>query len=328
MIEGMSALTTAELSRDHTALRSGAGVHVAAAWGVLRAAGKDRLTFLHKYLTQDVRGLAPGQGAEACALTVKGAMVAHLLVVARAEDALLLVPAAAREPLLQHLSKYVLFDDVRFSDATEELRQLELLGPRAGEVLRATLAIEPPAAPLAHASAGDATLVRHDLGRVPGFLLIVPRAGQAALLERLVSAGALAVGDAAQESVRVEEGVPLFGQDLDERTIPIEAGLGERAISTTKGCYTGQEVIARILHRGHVNRRVAGLRFPAGVSPATGPLFAGEKEVGRVTSAASSPELGGIGLALLHNKHAAGATLTLGAPDGPALTVSALPFAR
>lgn len=310
----------------YTALRSGAGLHERTGWGVLQASGKDRLSFLHKYLTQDVQALAPGQGAEACALTVKGAMVAHLLLLARADDALLVLAPAARAPLLQHLSKYVLFDDVRFTDQSEALALLSLVGPRAAAVASQALAIEAPAGQLQHGARDEALLVRRDLGRLPGFDLIVPRGQVEALRAQLLAAGAVAADRETVEAVRIEEGLPEFGADLDERTIPIEAGLGGAAISTTKGCYTGQEVIARILHRGHVNRRLVGLRYPEGLDPTPGPLFAGDKEAGRVSSAARSPSLGGIGLALLHTKHAIGASLQLGAPGGPALSVVALPF--
>lgn len=324
------SVATQDLAAEHAALRERAGLFERTGWGLLRVQGKDRLGFLHKYVTQDVKGLIAGEGAHGCALTVKGGMVADLVLLEGAPaagEALIVVAPAGRAPLLAHLSKYVLFDDVRFVDASEELALLALQGPRAAGVLVAN-AIETPGGFLAHAAlpGGAGRVVHHDLGSLLGFELVLPRAAVDGLRAGLLASGAAAVSAAAAEVVRIEEGQPLFGLDMDERTIPLEAGLSERSISTTKGCYTGQEVIARILHRGHVNRRLVGFRFPAGVEPAPGPVFLAEKEVTRVTSAGTSPRLGGVGLGLLHTKYAAGSALAFGAPGGPAVTVSALPL--
>ncbi|MCO5171610.1 MAG: aminomethyl transferase family protein [Planctomycetes bacterium] len=314
---------------EYAALREGAGLWDAGAWGVLRFSGPSRLSFLHKYCTQDVKDLAPGAGAYGCCLTVKGGMVADLRALAREDDALVLVPPAARAALPQHLAKYALFDKVTIAPA-DDLTLLGLHGPRAAEVAGAVLGPTPEGGPWSHAArawSGHAVQVAlAPLGALPGLHLVVPRDAAPGLADALVAAGARPVGSAALEQVRVEEGVPLFGVDLDERTIPIEAGLEAQGISFTKGCYIGQEVIARIAHRGHVNRTLAAVRLAAPPAAAQAPLLRDGKEVGAVTTWARSPRAGAlVGLALLHRKHADPGTTLEAGPGGPAATVIALP---
>lgn len=319
---------------EYAALREGAGLWDGGAWGLLRFAGEDRLRFLNKYCTQDVKGLAPGAGAYACCLTVKGGMVADLRVTAREEDALVLVAPAAREALPRHLARYALFDEVAITPAAD-LALLRLRGPRAAEVAAGVLGSAPAGPEHTHVSCAwsggagsdaQVVVVVAPLGALPGLDLIVTAAAAPALADALVTAGATPVGSDALEQVRVEEGVPLFGVDLDERTIPLEAGLEARAISFSKGCYIGQEVIARVAHRGHVNRTLAAVRLDApGAAPL--PLLKEGKEVGQATSVARSPRAGGwVGLGLLHRKHAPPGTVLQAGADGPTATVLALPI--
>lgn len=315
---------------EYAALREGAGLWDRGAWGLLRFTGPDRLTFLNKYCTQEVKTLAVGAGAYACCLTVKGGMVADLWVLAREDDALVLVTPAARATLLPHLSKYALFDKVKLAPA-DDLAVVTLWGPRAAEVAAAVLGAAAPEGELAHAArawAGQQVQVVRDL--LPGLRgvdLIAPRDAATALADALVAAGARPVGSDALEQARVEDAFPLFGVDLDERTIPIEAGLEARAISFTKGCYIGQEVIARISHRGHVNRTLAGVRLSALPERTPAPLLREGKEVGALTSVVRSPRVGGpAGLCLLHRKHADPGTLLEVGPGGPTATVVALPL--
>lgn len=321
-----------DVEAEYRALRDGAGLWDAGAWGVLRFSGQDRLAFLHKYCTQDVKGLAPGQGARACCLTVKGGMVADLRVLAREDDALVLVAPAAREALPQHLAKYALFDKVTIAPAAD-LTLVSLRGPRALEVARSALGDVPDGPEHAHApvawSGGAVTAVHARLGSVPGVDLLVAPEAAPTLADALVAAGAHPVGSDALDALRVEEGWPLFGVDMDERTIPIEAGLEAAAVSFTKGCYVGQEVIARVAHRGHVNRGLAAARLdgpPPGPAPL--PLLRDGKEVAQATTLACSPRAGAwVAFGLLHKKHGEpGTTLQVG-PDGPPATVVALPIA-
>jgi folate-binding protein YgfZ len=139
------------------------------------------------------------------------------------------------------------------------------------------------------------TIVRDDSFGVSGFDMYVDRAGAASLREKLLAAGAMTASDATVEVLRVEAGRPKFGADMNTDTIPLEAGIEDRAISLTKGCYVGQEVIVRVLHRGHgrVARRLVGLLFADDSSPAKGDaVFSGDKQVGEVTSAVLSPTKG------------------------------------
>ncbi|MBX3472482.1 MAG: folate-binding protein YgfZ [Planctomycetes bacterium] len=322
--------TYGDEAAEYAALREGAGLWDAGAWGVFRFAGPSRLSFLHKYCTQDVKDLAPGAGAYGCCLTVKGGMVTDLRALAREDDALVLVTPAGRAPLPQHLTKFALFDKVTIAPA-DDLTLLGLHGPRAAAVAAAALgAPAPEGPPWTHAavpwSGGPVQVAVAPLGGVAGLHLVVARDAAPALADALVAAGARPVGSAALEQVRVEEGVPLFGVDLDERTIPIEAGLEAQAISFSKGCYLGQEVIARIAHRGHVNRVLAAVRLAGDPAAAQVPLLRDGKEVGAVTTWARSPRAGAaVGLGLLHRKHADPGTPLEAGAGGPTATVVTLP---
>ncbi len=317
---------------EYTALREGAGMWDGGGWGVLRFAGQDPLGFLHKYVTQDVKGLAAGQGAYGCCLTVKGGMVSDLRALAREGEVLVVVPPAGRDALPQHLAKYAMFARVTITLAAD-LTLIGLRGPRALEVARAVLGAAVPDGPEhAHAALpwASTTVIAAvaRLGGLPGLDLLVAPDLSPALADALVAAGARPTGSEALDQVRVEEGAPLFGVDMDERTIPIEAGLEGRAISFTKGCYIGQEVIARVAHRGHVNRALSAVRLDAPPpGPAPLPLVREGKEVGAATTIARSPRAGAwVGLGLLHRKHGeVGTRLQLGA-DGPAATVVGLPI--
>jgi len=336
--DGERLLDHGDPRREYEALRAGAGLWDRSDWVVWRLTGEGRLGFLHKVCTQEVR-IEPGRGAYGCVLTVKGGMKGDLWVFARAEDALVVTSPAAAAQLAPYLARYALFDPVKIltaeTDPAGPLTLLSVWGPRAVEVVAAaTGSAELPTDALAHRActiAGAEVLVaRDDLADAPGLDLILPLADAPAALAALVEVGAIPVGEQAVEQVRIEAGVPLYGADMDESTIPVEAGLGERAISYSKGCYVGQEVIVRIAHRGKVNRVLTGFHVAGDAAPALpAPVFAGEKEVSRITSLARSPRLGGawIGLGLLHRKHIEGGSeLRVGAPDGPRVETRSLPF--
>ena len=182
------------------------------------------------------------------------------------------------------------------------------------------------------ASFGDAELIllRTDRASVEGWDIIVASDQVEALRGALEAAGAIPGDIETLDVLRVEAGRPRWGAELTEDVIPLEAGLMDRAISTTKGCYTGQEVIIRILHRGHVNRHLRGLRLVSGAAAAGQELFHPEirpgKPVGTVTSAASSPRLGAIALGYVRREIEPGATVHVGSPDGPHAAVVELPF--
>ena len=286
----------------YRALRDGAAVAERADRGLIAVRGDDRAGFLQGLLTNDVEALADGDGCYAAWLTPQGRMLADLDVL-HAGDALLLdVDAAAAEALLARLDALVFTEDVRLADLSRTWGSHGVHGPGAprllAEVTGAALEALPPNRGRAVTVDGAAVRVaRTDALGIPGFHLFAERAASEALRAALGAAGATAVGDEATEAVRIEAGRPRFGVDMDAQTIPLEAGIEDRAISMDKGCYVGQEVIVRILHRGQgrVARRLVGLTLgaePGRPVPRPGTALRHEDtEVGRVTSAVRSPAL-------------------------------------
>jgi folate-binding protein YgfZ len=250
---------------------------------VLDVAGENRVAFLQGQLTQEMKGLAPGETRATAGLTSKG----KLLFVARAVGAtdriLLALPAALRVSVFEHLRKYVLGSRVTIEDRSEEFLRVSLYGPGAAH-------LDVPAAALLLPAEGEFSAE-----------LLAPVAMRAEVERLIEEAGSEEVSDETAEILRVEAGRPRFGTDMDSTNLPDEAGLAH-AISTTKGCYVGQEVVARLRTYGRVNRRLVRFRFPGGpIDPGT-PLrrqdeeTPGKVEAGRVTSSAVSPNSGAIGL--------------------------------
>jgi len=312
---------------EDRALRTGAGLFDASARGVVRITGPDRVSFLQGMVTQDVEGLAAGAVADAALLTPKGAMVADARVVKRADDLLLLTEPGYGAVVLGTLERYLISEDAELSDATPGFGQLSVVGPEAEALAARVLGLGPPAdAALRPFDAGGATGWALPQGLLlPGLDLLVPVEGLATVFDRLLAAGATPVGFAALEVLRVERGTPRFGADMDEKTIPLEANL-QRAIHYQKGCYIGQEVIARATFRGHVNRHLVGLRF---VGPPPAPrteLFTGERRVGWVTSVVNSPRLGPIGLGYAHRGVDQPGTELALAGGTTRATIESLPF--
>jgi folate-binding protein YgfZ len=254
-------------------------------------------------------------------------------------DMLLLdVPAALTASLLQRLDQLIFSEAVTLADLSGELVPVGVHGPEAAAMLEQMLGCAPglagwPAYRHARAAFGDTPVVvaRVDQLGVPGFRVYVA-AGQAqALREALAGQGARAASEEAVTAARIEAGYPLFGADLTEEILPLEAGIEARAISFTKGCYVGQEVIIRVLHRGHgrVVRKLSGLLIDGeGAVAARAVVRTGEREVGFVTSAAVSPERGAIALGYVHRDFLApGTELQIDGAGGPRrAVVTALPM--
>jgi len=312
---------------EDRALRTGAGLFDASARGVVRLTGPDRVSFLQGMVTQDVEGLTEGSVADAALLTPKGAMVADARVVRRADDFLLLTEPGYAPVVLGVLERYLISEDAELSDATTGFGQLAVVGPEAEALASRALGLgAATGSALRPFAAGGATAWALPQGLLlPGVDLLVPVEALGAVFDRLLEAGATPVGFGALEVLRVERGTPRFGADMDEKTIPLEANL-QRAIHYQKGCYIGQEVIARATFRGHVNRHLVGLRF-AGPAPAPRTeLFIGERRVGWVTSVVDSPRLGPIGLGYAHRDvDQPGTELTVAGGAAKA-TIAPLPF--
>jgi folate-binding protein YgfZ len=269
----------------------GAAVFDWSARGTMRVTGPDRLDFLQGMCTAEVKKLPPGAAAYAAFLTNKGAMVADGRLWNRGEDTVIDTEPGYLSAVREYLEKHLVSEDAELAGA--DVAVVSVLGPQAERLAQ-----------------GVPSLIG------PGVDLLVPRSDLQAALERLAGAGAVLAGFDAWERARVEMGVPRHGQDMDEKTIPLEAGL-QRAISYDKGCYVGQEVIARATFRGHVNRQLHRLAFGGEAAPAPGALLrSGDREVGRVTSVVKAPdEATWIGLGYVHRDFAeAPLTLESGGP--------------
>ncbi len=295
---------------DYELLTTAAGLVERADRTVIELAGAESAEFLQGQVTNDVEALAPGQGCYAALLDHKGKLRADMRVLRLAGDRLLIDAEPAARPVLMHnFQTYSLGRDAKTMDLTGERAVLSLIGPAAREVLRAA----PPAHEHAFVEGECGLHVATDLG----VDLIVGA-------EQLDDARAVApeVPEDAAECLRIESGRPRLGLDMDGSTIPEEVGINERAVSFTKGCYVGQETVARLHYKGKPNRHLRGLRL---TEPAEhgDPILLGEKEVGSVGSACVSPTLGPIALARVRREANPGDEVSVA---GSPATVAALPF--
>jgi len=322
---------------EYAAVRTAAGIVDRADRAQVRVFGRDPVKMIHGLVTNDVAGAPEGQGVYAAFLTHKGKMVADVRVFRRpAGDVLLDLDAAALEGLLAHLRKFIPPIFARFEDVSASLGVLGVYGPRARETVEAALRQELSAGMQEDAFAiltfqGSEVLVARTLYTgEDGYDLFAPVEALEPLWRALTGAGARPVGHGPLETLRIEAGRPRWGAELDENVIPLEAGLKDRAISQTKGCYTGQEVIIRILHRGHVNWLLRGFLLGDTPAPPKGTIIVrpdDPKPVGRVTSACASPRhRQTIALGYLRRELGLPLSLRLGQPDGPELLAVELPF--
>jgi len=270
-------------TREYGALREQAGVVERTDRGRLRLRGADRLAYLHGLLSNDVQTLAPGEWRYATLLTPQGRMITDMRVFERGDLTLVDLPLEVTPAIREHLDRFIITEEVTVDDVTDEWGQVGLYGPQAPRILET--------ARQAGAVAPLHDLPSSDLG-VEGTDLIVARDHTAALIQALVHAGATPVSLETMQVTRVEAGIPLFPVDMDTTTIPLEAGIEDRAISLTKGCYVGQEVIVRVLHRGGGRVAKKLVRLTAGDTPVApgDTVSASGREVGRLTSAVFSPQ--------------------------------------
>ena len=295
---------------EYAATREGAALVDLATRGVLEVAGPVRLQFLQGMLTNDVAGRAPGQGCRAAMLSARGSVQALVRALV-AKDVVLLETDLDRVlPLQKALEHYRVAAPVRFTP--RPVTVLALVGPEAEAVLRRA-GVEPvPAEAESHAvgTLGRTSARIARAGDLPGdgFVLHAPPDGARVAWEALIAAGARAAGYDALDVRRVEAIRPWWGDDVTEENLLHEAGLVTECASFTKGCYVGQEILARLDARGgNVNKALRGLRLKAPVTPGT-PVAADRRDVGRVTTAAVSPRLGPIALAYVHRDHFAAGT--------------------
>jgi tRNA-modifying protein YgfZ len=297
----------------YRALTEAAGFVDRSERGKLALTGSEAKDFLHGQVSNDIEALEPGRGCYAAFLTHKGKMLGDLRVLDLGDELLLDTERVTLQELFNMIRRYKLGRDVELHKRTLELALLSLVGPQAE-----TFGLEAEHDNRRIEIAGQPVVaVRTDVG----VDLFVPAESKAAVAAEL---GVPEVDEATAEVVRVERGRPRYGIDLDDGVIPQEAGLNERAVSFTKGCYVGQETVARLHYRGKPNRHLRGLRLSAPAAPGD-ELRLGEKVVGRLGSVVVSPARGPIALALIRREAAPGDTVSVG--DG---TVTAdvldLPF--
>jgi len=315
----MTDLSLLEVDAQYRQLREECGL-LDRERGMVLVSGPDGAEYLQGQLTNDVEALAVGEGQYAALLDRKGHMQADMRVLRQAEEEIWVdTEPEALAAALRHLTMYSIGRDVTVAEVGEESAILSLIGPRAFEI--AGGAVLPEHANEAGSLAGVNFLA---VGARAGVDLIVASDKKEQLRAALLDAGAAEVGAEAAEILRVEAGVPRFGSEMTSETMPAEAGIVEEAVSFTKGCYIGQETVARLHYKGKPNRHLRGLRLSAAAEPGTA-LLLGEKEVGRLGSTALSPALGPIGLAILRREAEPGAELALG-EDGVTARVVDLPF--
>ena len=275
--------------------------------------GADRASYLQGLLTNDIQALTPGTGCYAAWLTPQGRMLTDLHVYESGDRIMLDVPAAELPATLQRLDQFIFSEDVQLVDLSDAIDAVWIHGPDAAALLDQTLdGVQGLAAwPEYHnARAGLSSkndsrplyVARNSQLGVPGFVLYVESGVRGHLEHALVERGAVIADQAAIDAARIAAGYPVFGVDMSGDTIPLEAGIEERAISFNKGCYVGQEVIIRVLHRGHgrVARKLVGMRLEGEGAVSGSKVIVGDREIGAVTSIAVSPEFGPIALGYVH----------------------------
>lgn len=310
-------------------LRSGCGLLDRSQRGKLALTGAGGATFLNGQVTNDVEMLPIGGGCYAAFLTHKGKMLGDLRIL-RTEDELLLdTERIALQALFDLIRRFKIGYDVELHKRTLESGLLSLIGPCACEVATTGTGVLLPVA-VEHAHVGTSIAGRQvrliTTARPEGLDVLCASDDVADVSAALIAAGATTVCEGAAEALRVEHGVPRYGMDIEPGSvIPQEAGLNERAVSFTKGCYVGQETVARLHYRGKPNRLLRGLRLEA---PAEGgqEIHLGERVVGRLGSSVVSAELGPIALALVRHEAPPDTLVSVGG-GGIAARIVELPFA-
>jgi folate-binding protein YgfZ len=277
-------------------------------WTTIRVAGKDRAAFLQNMCTNDVRSLVDGSGCEAFFTDVKGKIIAHAFVLAAADELLLVAVPGVAERLIPHLERYIIREDVQLVDQSAEIGWTLIAGQESTAAIGRIAAVETSAFPAvwSHSQVEIAgkpiRLVRCDLPWPGGFLAACLSKSCEQFRGELAACGAPPCADDDWQALRIESGWPLEGVDFDGTNFPQEVGRDAQAISFRKGCYLGQETIARIDSLGHVNKRLATVRLDVQTTtlPSDPELRADGQPVGRVTSSAQSSTLNALlGLAMV-----------------------------
>ncbi|HET9677652.1 MAG TPA: folate-binding protein, partial [Solirubrobacterales bacterium] len=283
-----------ELDAQYRQLREECGLLERSERGKLLVSGAEAADYLQGQLTNDVEALEPGDGLYAALLDRKGHMQGDLRVLRPGErpDLWIDTEPEAIGAVRRHLQMYKIGRDVEVSDVGEKRAILSLIGPRSVEIAGSAAL---PENACEEVTIGGAPCLA--VGTAAGIDVFAPAAERDRVWDALLGAGAAEVSLEAAEIVRIEAGRPRFGAEMGTETMPAEAGIVEQAVSFTKGCYIGQETVARLHYKGKPNRHLRGLRLSAPAQPGAS-LVLGEKEVGTLGGSAVSPALGPIGLAI------------------------------
>lgn len=313
--------TTDTLATDYRMLTEMCGLLDCSERGKLALSGGDAKSFLQGQVSNEVEGLTDGEGCYAAFLTPKGKMLGDLRLLDAGDELLLDTERPALQELFNMIRRYSIGYDVVLHKRTVERGLLALIGPDAATVAGvADLPVKEHSHRVAELAGIPIRVVRSDVG----IDLLCDSGATDELRRAVVERGAAPVAEAAAEIVRVERGRPRYGVDLDDTVIPQEAGLNERAVSFTKGCYVGQETVARLYYRGKPNRHLWGIRLSAPAQ--TGDQVSCDgRVVGALASVAESPSRGPIALALVRREAPPGSTVAVG-PAGTTGEVVELPF--
>ena len=310
------------IAADYRAITEACGVFDRSERGKLALTGADAAAFLQGQVSNDVETLAPGTGCYAAFLTPKGKMLGDVRILRTDAELLLDTERSALQALFNMIRRFSVGYQLELHKQTLERGMLSLLGPESAALAGAgALGSDEHAHGVFEVPGAGRTarVIRTDVG----VDLLCDAADTDALRGALEDAGAVVVSETAAECLRVERGRPRYGVDLDDTVIPQEAGLNERAVSFTKGCYVGQETVARLYYRGKPNRQLRGLRLSGLVEVGEELEFEG-RAVGRVASVAQSPRFGPIALALVRREAPPGVTVSIG--DALTAEVTELPF--
>lgn len=308
-----------DFTKQIEALTAGVGVVRFTPRTHIEILGSDRATFLHNLCTADIQKLAEGQGSEAFFTDVQGKVIGHAAVFCGHESFRLETSAGQAADLMRHIDRYLITEDVRLEDRTDEWEQLIVAGRQSKPLLSKHCGPLTELVDEFRHARGKTAEGWVDIRRMPliagncYFLVATPETVRS-VRKALLADGAAGCGVGAVEVLRIENGWPYYAQDITSKNLPQEVCRNEHAISFTKGCYLGQETVARIDALGHVNRHLVGLRCDGEQPPIVGSGIAVDgKQVGAVTSAIWSPRLGAIGMGYVRREHAdVGTQLTVG----------------
>ena len=319
---------------EYEAVRDGGAglIDLSAARGRIRVSGSEAVMFLNGLMTNDMKTLAANRWMPSVFPTVQGRLIGAVRVIRGNEPSFLIdTETVSHDAVLKTISRFTMAGDFKVSDVTAETALLTVQGQVAGEVIDKvfeTSASEIPANGVSEIQWQNfpATIIRASHTGENGFDILVDSSQKAELLQALETAGAQIISEDTLEILRVEAGIARFGRDIDETTVVPETNLDD-AVSYTKGCYVGQEIIVRIKHRGHPAKKLTGLRFESDTQVESGAIISSmeNQEIGRVTSAVISPRMGSIGRGYVRYEHFAEGTRVV-VSDGINATVTALPF--